>query len=904
MPPTSVPPTAPDGPPAPFPPPGAGPDGAGAPALVGEAPSAPGAADRLLAGVRRFLPLLSLLFFGAGLWVLQRELGSRGVGGIVEALQGVSGWALLAAGVLTVLNFVVLGGYDALGVRYAGRPLPVRRTALASFLGFSFSQALGFPLLTGAPLRFRLYTGWGLSATEVTRVVGFSTLTFWMGLATLGGGVLLVAPGTLAGVVGLPPGALLPLGVLLLALPAGWIGWAVLATRRGSRVRGHPLPRPAMAGGQVVVGTLDWLLSASVLWVLLPAGHGLSVAAFLGIYLAAQLAGLLSHVPGGLGVFEAVVLLALAPVVAPEAAVASLLAFRIVLYLGPLLVGATLLGVYEALERRTEVERAVGAVGKGVSAAAPLLLSAAVFTVGALLLVSGSLPLPQGRLEGLARLFPLELIEFSHFAGSVVGTLLMVGAWGLFRRLDVAWRGCVVLVVLTLLLAATRGGTLLHLVGGTLVLVALLGSRREFYRRGGLVAEPLAGGWVALLVLVVATTGWVALLAHDRDALAAEAWWRFTLSGDAPRALRATVGAGTLLLLFGGMRLLGPGRGGEFSPGVPTEPPEAVVQVVRRAPRAYAHLALLGDKRFLLAPEEDAFLMFAVEGRSWVAMGDPVGEEARYAALLWRFREEADRHAGWPVIYQAAPRHLPLYLDLGLALVKVGETGRVPLADFSLDGGRRAAFRKTVRKLEQEGFGFEVVPRGEVPALLPELRQVSDAWLGARNTREKRFSLGRFSDGYLARNPVAVVRATALEGAPVVAFANLWAGNEPTAREEFTVDLMRHDARAPSGVMDFLFARLMLWGREEGYAHFSLGMAPLGGLDDRPLAPLWNRVGSAIYRHGEHFYNFRGLRAYKEKFDPVWEPRYLAAPGGTVFPRALASVATLVAGGVRGVVAR
>jgi phosphatidylglycerol lysyltransferase len=852
-----------------------------------------------LAPLRRLLPLL---FFGLGLWVLHGQLGAQSYRGILDALQAVPGWALLAAGLLTVLNFVVLGGYDALGVRYAGRPLPVRRTALASFLGFSFSQALGFPLLTGAPLRFRLYTGWGLSAPEVARVVGFSTLTFWLGLATLAGGILVLAPGTAGGALGVPAGAVLPVGVLLLALPAAWVGWATFVRR--PLARGYPAPAPAMASGQVVVGTLDWLLSASVLWVLLPAGHGMAVPLFLGIYLAAQLAGLLSHVPGGLGVFEAVVLLALPPEVAVEAAVASLLVFRIVLYFSPLLVGATLLGVYEVVERRGEMERAVGVVGRGASAAAPLLLSAAVFTVGALLLISGSVPVPAGRLEWLARVLPLEVIEVSHFAGSVVGTLLMVGAFGLYRRLDVAWKGCVVLVVAGLLLSATRGGMGLHLTGGILGLVALAGTRHEFYRRGGLVAEPLGGGWAALLVLVLVTTGWVALLVHDQDAVAAEAWWRFTLSGDAPRALRATVGAGTLLLLFGGMRLLGPGRGGVDSPGVPSAVPEPVVQVVRRAPRAYANLALLGDKRFLMAPEGDAFLMYAVEGRAWVAMGDPVGEESRYPALLWRFREEADRHAGWPVIYQAAPRHLPLYVDLGLALVKVGETGRVPLADFSLEGGRRASFRKSVRKLDAEGFTFEVVPEAGVPPLLPELRRISDAWLGARNTREKRFSLGRFSDDYLARNPVAVVRATALEGAPVVAFANLWASPEAEAREEFTVDLMRHTDQAPPGVMDFLFVRLMLWGREEGYLHFSMGMAPLGGLDDRPLAPLWNRVGSAIYRHGEHFYNFRGLRAYKDKYDPVWEPRYLAAPGGTVFPRALASVATLIAGGVRGVVAR
>ncbi len=115
---------------------------------------------------------------------------------------------------------------------------------------------------------------------------------------------------------------------------------------------------------------------------------------------------------------------------------------------------------------------------------------------------------------------------------------------------------------------------------------------------------------------------------------------------------------------------------------------------------------------------------------------------------------------------------------------------------------------------------------------------------------------------------------------------------------------MRHGADAPPGTMDYLFAELMLWGRAEGYRWFSLGMAPLSGLEPHRFAPVWNRAGALLFRFGEHFYNFQGLRAFKDKFDPVWEPRYLAAPGGIALPFVLSHVAALISGGVRGVVAR
>ena len=165
-------------------------------------------------------------------------------------------------------------------------------------------------------------------------------------------------------------------------------------------------------------------------------------------------------------------------------------------------------------------------------------------------------------------------------------------------------------------------------------------------------------------------------------------------------------------------------------------------------------------------------------------------------------------------------------------------------------------------------------------------------WLTSKSTGEKRFSVGSFSAQYLRQFPLAIVRA---EGVPA-AFANLWT---TASKAELSVDLMRFGPDAPRGSMDYMFTELMLWGRSQGYGWFNLGMAPLSGLEAHPLAPAWHRVGNFIFRHGEHFYNFDGLRRYKMKFDPVWEARYLAARGGIALPRVLMDVSVLIAGGVK-----
>jgi phosphatidylglycerol lysyltransferase len=249
------------------------------------------------------------------------------------------------------------------------------------------------------------------------------------------------------------------------------------------------------------------------------------------------------------------------------------------------------------------------------------------------------------------------------------------------------------------------------------------------------------------------------------------------------------------------------------------------------------------------------------------------------------------------VFYQVHPGSLSLYLDVGLTAFKLGESGRVALGTFGLEGGARRGLRSQHKRALRDGLQFEVVTREQAASMLEQFERISDDWLETKSAREKSFSLGAFRRPYIEKFPYAVIR----RHGEVVAFANVLAA---AGLEELTIDLMRYSQAAPPGVMDFLFIELMLWGHERGYAWFNLGMAPLSGLENHELAPLWNRLGSLVFRHGEHFYNFQGLRDYKSKYDPVWEPRYLAMRGGLGVPGTLIDVATLISGGVAGLVSR
>jgi phosphatidylglycerol lysyltransferase len=837
----------------------------------------------------------SVALFALALWVLHRELAHTHAGDIRRALAALP-WPVLGLAVLgTAASYLALTGYDALALRQVGAALPYRRIAVASFIATAVGHNLGMALFTASAVRLRAYTAWGLSAAQVTVMAGVVALTFGIGVTFSAGLALLLEPGRAVGLLHVEAPAARILGALLLVAVLAYVAMAWRG-RRSLRIGDWqvPLPSPDIAVGQVALALIDLAFAALALWVLLPQEGAPSYAAFLGVYVLAVLAGIVSHVPGGIGVFESVLLLAL-PDVPRDALLAAALGYRFIYYLLPLALAALLGAALTIHERRAQLLRTIDATRPLFDWLAPMAASACVFAAGVLLLLSGSLPAARGRMDMLRDLVPLPVVEMSHLAGSLLGLGLVILSRALWRRIAIAYHLAFWMLVLGAAASLLKGIDFEEALVASLVLGVLWLGRRAFDRRAALIEDGLSAGWLAALALVLVGTAWLGTFAFRHVEYSQELWWHFAFRADAPRYLRATLLVTVAAIGIVLWQALRP------APPEPIEPQpqdiERAAGIVARAPTADAALALLGDKRLLFAADGDAFLMYQVRGSSWISMGDPVGSPAAIEGLAWRFREIADRHGGRTVFYQADAAQLPLYLDLGLSAIKLGEEAVVPLAGFSLDGPRRRDLRQARHRAQRDGLAFEVVDAVAVPPLIATLGEISTAWLAHKQVREKGFSLGRFEPGYLARFPAALVRH---EGR-IVAFANVWTSG---AKHELSADLMRHMPDAPSGVMDFLFVELMLWGAREGWQQFNLGMAPLAGLETHPLAPLWHRLGTAIFRQGEHFYNFQGLRAYKAKFDPQWQPKYLVAPGGFALPGVLLDVAALIAGGVKGVIAR
>ncbi|WP_455469164.1 bifunctional lysylphosphatidylglycerol flippase/synthetase MprF [Streptococcus salivarius] len=290
-----------------------------------------------------------------------------------------------------------------------------------------------------------------------------------------------------------------------------------------------------------------------------------------------------------------------------------------------------------------------------------------------------------------------------------------------------------------------------------------------------------------------------------------------------------------------------------------------------------AALAFLGDK-YLYWYQEDGqdkvVFQFAIENNKCVVMSDPLAHLGYLEKGLSQFLAEAE-DANISVIFYEVNQETTLLLhEYGYDFMKFGETAQVSLDEFTTEGKHGKKFRTVVNKLENKGYQFQVLQPPFDKKMLNTLKEISDSWLDGR--QEKGFSLGYFDEKYIQLAPIALVRD---EEDNIQAFVTFLASNGPN---EASIDLMRYDLKtAPNGIMDYLFVKLLLHFKEEGVTFFDLGMAPLSNVGTEKHSFLQEKVAYLIYAFTNRFYSFSGLRQYKQKFNPIWSPRYVAYPRDT-----------------------
>jgi len=781
----------------------------------------------------------------------------------------------------TGMNLALAGLYDVSALGKLQQPPRLSARWRVGVVTFAWSNFLTLGPLAGPALRLWLYRPLGVAGKRSRSALSAILSAFTLGLVGWCAAVLAPLPESI------PPFA----GRLFL----GALATLVTAWLLRTLPRLPVLPKSfreweANSYFLAAVASLDWLLAWVVFHLAVFGTEGWADSVLsLRTFFLGQLVGLASLIPGGLGSADAYWVFSLGGIAGGQDRIfASLILYRAIYYFLPWVFATLfLIGRMVRTGRRTRI-------------LARLAMASYAFLCGVVLLASAATPSLADRVTSLQRSVPLAVVEISHWVSVLLGFMLLVISRGLRRGYRSSHR-----VALSLFLA----GALTTFLKGfdfeeallALGAVAFLTIFRGDFRHAGRLQPPLE---FMISIGLFAVVLFVAIGFGSFEVPGLASLGHFGSAAQPARFLRGLIVL-VLAALAGAFHFAQRARPLDRLPG------EAEVTRAAEASRRHARstnplLAATGDKALFWLPPPPAetgipspgegFIAYRTLGRFLIAYSDPVcpsGEEHRLLAAFLNYAADQDREV---VLYQISAPLIPVAHDFGFSFFKLGEEGIVDLARFDLKGNKAKKWRNALNRVEKAGGRFEIVQGGALAALLPELRRVSDAWLEKKKQVEKGFSIGRFDEVYLSRFPCAVVWDAAGQ---VAGFANILEGR---TGEELSVDLMRYrpEAEEEGGlgdVIEYLFVRIMLFGKESGFTRFNLGMAPLSSVGELRWARSFERLAHLFFRHGEHWFNFQGLRRFKEKFEPEWEPRYMAYPKPWDWPAAVTSTAVLIAGG-------
>ncbi|GBQ15909.1 lysylphosphatidylglycerol synthase domain-containing protein [Swaminathania salitolerans] len=655
--------------------------------------------------------LIGLVLLVAAVFVIQKELKTLSLAEIRHALGAISPEALLAGAGCTFLSYFILSFYDRLACLHIGAKQSFLRTAFAAFCSYVLSHNLGCSAISGAAVRFRLYRNWGVSAGGIAQIIAFCSTTYLLGALALIGGVLLLEPAHI------PLIDHLPHVLLRVGGAAAWLavlGYLAVSIRyRQLRIWRYTLevPRFPVAIAQVFVSAADMAATALIAYVLLPPTVAIGFDAFLAIYIAAYTAGLVASVPGGLGVFDGAMLLALGPYMPTPQILGVILTFRLFYYIIPLVLAGTMFAAHELFLRGDAAwARRRGA---GVAGALPrrpsqvvreseadfsVTVATGIVAGTGILLVFYAVAVP-APLVGSS--FMHLLLQMAEFLLCLTGVMLVGVAAGLAQRVTAAWRSALLLLGLAIPLILLRQGALVIPLGLMFVMFLIAPFRACYYRKARLFSEPMSPTLVApvsLWIVSLASVGLFALRHH-----LGHAWWRSLIYDAHTSVVRWALGISALFGII------------------------AIVQMLRRSHilvrpwngesetlyRNLAHaLDELGPRRpsgLLLNDNGRAGIPFFRTGQFIIGVGDPAGAELDCIAAIWRLRDLALEEGRHPVFIRVGQALLGVYHDIGMTLCPngPGETGAVCCLAQDLQDVRAvlgSEHRRLKRMLNSQSF--------------------------------------------------------------------------------------------------------------------------------------------------------------------------------------------------------
>lgn len=618
-----------------------------------------------------------------------------------------------------------------------------------------------------------------------------------------------------------------------------------------------------------LVSCVEWMAAAVVLYFsALIVGIDISFMNFIGIFIIAALSGLVSFIPGGFGAFDLVVLLGFKSLgVSEENILLALLLYRFAYYFVPVAIALVLSSFEFGNTAKKYIEGSkyfvpakdvtsfLMSYQKDILSKIPSFsLAILVFLTSVIFFINNLTIIYDGLYDDNHFVYYITLSV--HTSACL---LLMLNVKGIFKQSRRAIIFAIISVVLIFVATIYTYASFLLLTWLVVIFVLLIIA----YRRAKVVKRPLRLKNVFLIVIISLIVLYINHIIISSTLYALDV---YNLEVDTT-VLRYYfwITIALITLIVASIAWLFDYR---YSKSNQNKDLTICEQIIHEYGGNYlTHLIYSGDKDYFVHDNESAFLMYRYKSNALVVLGDPVGDASSFESLLEAFYEYAEYYGYDIIFYQVSDRFMPLYHNFGNQFFKLGEEAIIDLTTFTTSGKKRRGFRATLNKFDDLNINFEVIEPPFSKEMIETLQHVSDQWLDGRN--EMHFSVGQFSEEYLSKAPIGIMRN---EDGKIIAFCTLM----PTYfNDAISVDLIRWLPELDLPLMDGLYLHMLSWGKEKGYRSFNMGMATLSNVGQLHYSYLRERLAGRVFEHFNGLYRFQGLRRYKEKYGPNWEPRFL-----------------------------
>ena len=793
--------------------------------------------------------------------------------------------------------------YDYIIVGYIKEDIPLINVFKISWLVNTFNNILGFEGIRGIDLRTKLYRRDKTSKAKLSylnflqassSITGLSFLTIIYLLKIL----------TEKSILNEYPWIFVGIAAVIIYLPLYFLGDRIPYFKYNILKNQEDMSFSFLSKVKLsLVSLTEWIVVGSFFVIIVSNFDGsIDISKVFIIFIISAIGGIVSFIPGGFGAFDLMALVGLQIIgFGKEESLVALVFYRLFYYLAPWIIGMTISIIGVVVSKGIKGETLKRYLGRYISKwqrfwewpgqykvlndFTSWILSIFIFLSGLLLIVSALTPSIAVRFKFASYFLTIPLMEISHRISIILGLILIVLSREIKYRVKRAYRMTLWILIISSVLTFIKGLDYEEFIALIVVALLLWASRFSFYRK----SIPLKWSTIILFIIITGTListytflGYplhLDLLKEGNGLIQL-----FTAREDyIYNGLLTFLTAWMFLSFWFGFR---PKK--IFKRALEEDDIVKVNKFLEKYSGNYlTHLIFLGDKNLFWYKDDKVLIPFSNIRDKLVVLGDPLGEREYFKEAINEFMKYGDKYGYNAVFYQVKEENLSLYHDNGYHFFKLGEEALIDLETFDLKGSSKKPLRNAKNRFEKEGYRFEIINPPLSEDLLNKLKIVSDSWLGDR--KEMGFSIGWFDREYINRSSIAVIKD---DNGDVLAFATLMPSYDDD--KTLSVDLMRFDPNSTYGMMDAIFLNLIDYAKDKGCERFNLGMAPLSNVGESDFAHREERLAKFVYNNGRYWYGFKGLRNFKEKFEPDWESRFLAYPSSAFLPSLLLDVALLI----------